>query len=267
MVHLQPMKWRDDGWPVMGADQDGDGCGEPVRTWKKPATRGSRPAAVPATSDEFAARTLGLQWQWQANPRDGWMSLAARPGALRLFSQPAPAGDNLWLVPNVLLQKLPAPEFVATAALHFSPRADGDRAGLLISGQDYAWVGMTRENGQVRLVVRSLKGAKDATGTETTSEVVSGWPRRVKPAAYANPKITLEGVSYLRVTVTRGGVFRFSAGSDLERLSPVGVEFLARAGDWVVPKVGLFALGPAGAAALGYADWDWFRVEPPADSR
>lgn len=35
LVHLQPMKWVDD-WPVIGIDKDGDGCGEPVLTYKKP---------------------------------------------------------------------------------------------------------------------------------------------------------------------------------------------------------------------------------------
>lgn len=33
LVHLQPMKWVDD-WPVIGVDKDGDGCGEPVLTYK-----------------------------------------------------------------------------------------------------------------------------------------------------------------------------------------------------------------------------------------
>ena len=35
LVHLQPMIWKD-GWPVIGTDKDGDGCGEPVSTYKKP---------------------------------------------------------------------------------------------------------------------------------------------------------------------------------------------------------------------------------------
>jgi beta-xylosidase len=43
VVHLQPMRWRDDGWPVMGVDADGDGKGEPVRTWRKPNTGAPSP--------------------------------------------------------------------------------------------------------------------------------------------------------------------------------------------------------------------------------
>ena len=66
----------------------------------------------------------------------------------------------------------------------------------------------------------------------------------------------------LRVTVAAGGRCRFSVSGDNVRFSPVGEEFVARAGDWVVAKVGLFAVGRPGSAALGHADWEWFRVEP-----
>ena len=105
-------------------------------------------------------------------------------------------------------------------------------------------MGLVREHGQVRLVVRT---AKDAKNNAPEQEVAS-------EAAPATP-------IYLRATVTAGGVYRFSAGSDPDRLTPIGGEFLAKAGDWVVAKVGVFAAGPPGAAPLGHADWDWFRVE------
>lgn len=35
VVHLQPVEWRDN-WPVMGIDKDGDYCGDPVKTYRKP---------------------------------------------------------------------------------------------------------------------------------------------------------------------------------------------------------------------------------------
>ena len=44
VVHLQPVAWRDD-WPVIAADADGDGTGEPRRTWKKPSLPHSSPSA------------------------------------------------------------------------------------------------------------------------------------------------------------------------------------------------------------------------------
>lgn len=65
-MHLQPMKWVND-WPVIGIDKDGDGCGEPVLTYKKPNVGKTYPICTPQESDEFDGYTLSPQWQWHAN--------------------------------------------------------------------------------------------------------------------------------------------------------------------------------------------------------
>lgn len=251
VVHLQPMTWRADGWPVMGTDADGDGKGEPVRTHAKPKVRRASAIATPAASDEFAGRSLGLQWQWQANPGDAWMSLSAVPGVLRLFPRPLQNPDNLWRAPNLLLQKWPAERFVVTTALDFSPGQDGDRAGLVIFGQDYAWVGLLRVNGQTRLVARVFKNARDAKDDEGEREVAEG-PMPGKAGSRVS----------LRVTVSPGGVCRFSASVDNAPFRPIGEEFVGRPGVWVGAKVGVFAVGRAAAGQQGHADWDFFRVVP-----
>lgn len=96
VVHLEPMIWKND-WPVIGADPDGDGIGQPVLTHRKPAVPGPpAPRATPATSDEFGAGALGPQWQWATNPQLGWAFPMG--GALRLYAVPRPdsAGLNLW---------------------------------------------------------------------------------------------------------------------------------------------------------------------------
>lgn len=36
IVHLQPMTWRSDGWPLIGEDPDGDGIGQPVASYRMP---------------------------------------------------------------------------------------------------------------------------------------------------------------------------------------------------------------------------------------
>ncbi|MBR2609390.1 MAG: glycoside hydrolase 43 family protein, partial [Bacteroidales bacterium] len=41
VVHLQPMTWTADGWPVIGVDKDGDGVGEPVTKHRKPDLKSS----------------------------------------------------------------------------------------------------------------------------------------------------------------------------------------------------------------------------------
>lgn len=237
IVHLQPVVWKDD-WPVMGHDADDDGRGEPVLEFTKPAGErsASSPMFEPATTDEFDSPTLGLQWQWQANPRTDWYSLAERRGALRLFAQPA-ADENLYHAPNLLLQKLCAPTFVATTELEVEQLGDAS-AGLVIFGFDYAWVGV-RDGRLVQVTVR------DANQKPVT-EMISG------------EKIT--GRVHLRVTVEDGGICRFSASADGKTFTTMGEPFTARPSVWVGAKMGLFAVGRAGVG-----DFDYFRVTGPGE--
>jgi beta-xylosidase len=46
ILHLQPMKWIKD-WPVIGADKDGDGKGEPVVRYRKPNVGKTYPIQTP----------------------------------------------------------------------------------------------------------------------------------------------------------------------------------------------------------------------------
>jgi len=125
IVHLQPVVWQD-GWPLAGKN-----C-VPVKCHSKPLVLPAQKACAPQTSDEFGNGRLGLQWQWNANHREDWHSLAARPGWLRLFPQPAAASLNQQ--PNLLLQKFPARSFSAETALELTPRQSGEEAGLVVVG-------------------------------------------------------------------------------------------------------------------------------------
>jgi beta-xylosidase len=83
VVHLQPMTWKSD-WPVIGVDKDGDGIGEPVMNYKKPAVKIPSGIKTVQDSDEFNDPKFGLQWQWQANPQSGW-AFPTSNGFLRMF--------------------------------------------------------------------------------------------------------------------------------------------------------------------------------------
>ncbi len=69
IVHLQPVRWVND-WPVMGADADGDGTGEPVLKFKKPNVGKSYPTQTPPESDEFDSTRLGLAVAVVRQPAD-----------------------------------------------------------------------------------------------------------------------------------------------------------------------------------------------------
>ncbi|MHB8899881.1 MAG: glycoside hydrolase 43 family protein, partial [Thermoguttaceae bacterium] len=87
---LEPVAWID-GWPLIGQDVDGDGIGEPVLHYRKPIQ--GYPITAPPTSDEFELPKLGVQWEWNHNPRDTHWSLSEQPGRLRLRAS-VPVGSG-----------------------------------------------------------------------------------------------------------------------------------------------------------------------------
>ncbi len=243
IVHLQPMKWIND-WPVIGVDPDGDGTGEPVLTYKKPNVGRSWPRMTPADSDEFDENRIEPQWQWQANPGTNWAFPSRSSGQLRLFNVSLP-GDykNFWDAPNLLLQKFPAPEFVTTTKLTFSPRTEGEQTGLIVMGLDYAYVAVRKGSSGLEVHQASCKDA-DRRRAEKDS-----------------PGIQIQGSTfYLRVTVGKDAVCRFGYSTDGTKFSSIGEPFTARPGKWIGAKIGIFAVGAGNVRELGYADFDWFRV-------
>ena len=241
IVHLQPMAWRADDWPVIGADADSDGTGEPVLASRMPRVGRRYPAEVPQTSDEFNSTRLGLQWQWQGNDQPGWYSLAAHRGLLRLNAQPLPSdGANLWMVPSLLLQKLSAPAFTASTAVSLGGSGD-ETAGLVVFGTDYAYVAL-RRSGAVTDIVQAR--ASDAPKGEREQV---GAPVRVNSRSV-----------HLRVTVSDSALCRFAYSVDGRSWTSFGEPFKARKGRWVGAKVGLFAVSAVGKSTS--ADFAFFRV-------
>lgn len=83
VIFLQPVNWKT-GWPVMGQDKDGDGCGEPYLTYRMPKST-SHTKVNPQESDEFNSTELGLQWQWHANYNQLW-GMPTNNGCMRLYT-------------------------------------------------------------------------------------------------------------------------------------------------------------------------------------
>jgi beta-xylosidase len=244
IIHLQPMSWKND-WPIMGINQDSAGCGEPVMSWKKPNVGKGYPIEIPQTSDEFDSTKLGLQWQWHANHLDGWYSLSEKPGTLRLKSIPMPEDSkNLWLVPNLLLQKLSAPKFSATTRLELRPTSIGERAGIVIFGFDYSFLVMENKADGIHLLTSICKDAEKGNAEIVQADI-----------PYSKHTV------FLRVSVDTGAVYRFSYSANGEKFTYVGTEFTAREGRWIGAKVGLFAVRPLQSVAGGFADYTWFRIE------
>lgn len=242
VVHLQPMKWVNN-WPVIGEDKDGDGKGQPVMVYKKPNVGKTVPVTTVADSDEFNTTQLGLQWQWQANPQPFWAFPTG--DKLRLFSYQLPDSSvNYWDVPNLLLQKTPADEFTVTAKLSFKPRLDGERAGLIFFGADYAYVSLVKKTDGNYISFGTCKNA-DKRKQETVQD---------------GEKINSPDI-YFRLKVSAGAQAEFSYSEDGNNFKPIGEKLIGKPGRWVGAKPGLFCTRTVKTNDAGFADVDWFRFE------
>jgi beta-xylosidase len=243
VVHLQPMRWGDDGWPSMGTAGEG-GIGQPVSVHRKPVAGQLR--AAPAATDEFLGPALGLQWQWQANPQPHWANLKPA-GGLRLRSGGATGTSSLWDAPALLLQKFSAPAFTATTEVSLVEARPGDTAGLVVFGCSHAWLGLREAAVGVQLVLSICEDAYQG-GRERECVCMAAPARRLQ----------------LRVEIAEEARCTFSCSVDGRTFVPLAPAFTATVSKWVGAKVGLFARAGADGGREAEADFAWFHVAPPA---
>ena len=264
VVHLQPMEWTDGGWPVIGTDKDGDGTGEPVEAYRKPALKNTG-LFQPAESDTFCSTELGLQWQWHGVPSPYWYYLHAGAdktgedgrGTLRLYSVDQAEGwRNLGDSPNLLLQKTPADEFTVTTKLRFVPNPQlkerGENCGFVLMGMDYATVRLTDTPDGIMLQYieceNALKGAQ-----EKVLETVPLRSEDVYIKMEVRPKARTGDVPDL--------IARFYYCFDGKHWSELTERpFIGKPGKWIGAKFGLYCNRFAPKNDSGWVQIDWINV-------
>lgn len=275
VVHLQPARWKND-WLVIGEDKDGDGCGDPVLTWKKPNLPSSG-NFQPAEDDDFNSTTLGLQWQFEGPYSQYWYFCDAAKSKLRLYGVQAPNNyKNLSDLQNALMQKLPTENFTATAKLKFIPnpsyKQKGEEAGFMIKGLDYAALKfVSTENGCVLRYVTCL-GAQKGKAEKTIAEIPVKMVKQAKPYTqkYAvddipQPRMGTVDV-YVRAEVKSSGIgnnikshAQFYYSLDGKKYIKMGTPFEVKEGKWVGAKIGFFNMRPESKNDAAFLDIDWIR--------
>ena len=267
VVHLNPVDWSS-GWPVMGKK------GEPVMTGKKPKASDTM-VVNPQESDEFNMTTMGKQWQWQAN-YDEKFGVPTAFGTMRIFTHKLQTADgqeqkdNLFLVPNMLLQKTPADEFTATTKIRFTSKADGQMGGLIMMGLDYSALVVKRVGKEFQLLRLTCKSADK--GKPQQEEIIA----TLKPTAEdkIDYKPGIHEDVYLRLSVSlpgkdqlkNKGVYEgkpqvaFSYSLDGKKFHEAGSTFQMRQGKWIGAKFGYVAVETNPKADRGWIDADWIRI-------
>lgn len=244
IAHLQPMKWEN-GWPVIGFDADGNGVGEPVRSFAKPASKEPSKIKTPATSDEFNSLRLGLQWQWHANPEPTWAFSNPSTGNLRLYCRTIDTSyKNMWSTPNLLMQRASGPAMRAVAKMAFKTIWRGEKVGLIVMGENYGYIALENRDGKVFLMQSLCSGASKGTHEELVEETPF-----------------VKDVIFFKATITKNHDCTFAYSEDGVIFNPFGKSFKIKAGRWIGARIGFFAVGAGAHNDTGYADIDWFRVD------
>lgn len=220
IVHLQPMRWEND-WPIIGGHPNEEGCGEPVRQYEKPDVGATYPVCAPENSDSFEEKSLGLQWQWNANYKREWYGLDGK--CLTLYAQKTDKGTPLCNVSNLLLQKWPMPEFQITAKINLQGMKEGDVCGMISLGGIYSDLAVTYNQGKKIFVQHAGKWTAHGETENPLGDVKAD-------------------ELYLRMYVEKESLVSFAYSYDGEIWSLAGEKSETTPGRWVGVKAGLYAI-------------------------
>lgn len=249
--YLEPVKWED-GWPVIG--NDGLDVTTGGKAYAKPDVgETSYPAACLPTNDTFTDTSLGLQWQWNHNPKTEAWSLIERPGYLRLHT--ADVDTELKQTRNMLTQRIfgyniahtdgaDYTDSYGTVSLSLDGMQEGDVAGICVFQDPYAYLAVKMEDGQKHFVFHRSEYDEEASVTTTGAT------------------LTQDQV-FLRAVVNFGtNKAKFFYSYDNATWTQCGSEWAMRytLNIFVGNRFGLFNF--ATKALGGYVDIDWFSTEP-----
>ena len=246
IVHLQPMCWGDDGWPRIGEPLGENGEGQPVMRGPRPVSLLASLREKPQTSDDFANGKPGLQWQWQANPNPEWLLPGKQQLNLHCCGLPSlQEKNNVYWVPNLLLQKFPAWQFSAQTSLTLNAEKSGDAGGVIVYGERYASLLLENSHGRYRILW--------VTGWMSDAGIVSENRQAIAVIDDASCEMKIE--------VSLGGICRFAWRQNDRDWYPIAQPFAAGKGKWVGSKIGLLALSLESTKSDGFCAFDHFALE------
>lgn len=245
VVHLNPVAWTD-GWPVMGDN------GKPVRKHAMPLPAAKAHAI--ATSDNFDGGSVGLQWQWHGNYKPEF-GMPLPGGEMRVYSSLLPEDANMWLAPNLLLQKFHNPAFTVTAKAKVTARDNTAQSGIIVMGRDYYRLAVQKQGGDFVLQLIECKEAE--SGTKELMLASATLAKASPIPAGLNPNYELP--VWLRVKVDKVGMCQFYYSLDGNKYAKIGEPVKAREGKWIGAKHGVYSV--ASGNERGWIDIDSYTVE------
>ena len=244
VVHLNPMKWHDD-WPVIGVDEDGDGCGEPVTQYRYPKIKNKY---TPQHSEE----NIVNQFQWHANRQDIF-GFKLPGNLLRIYSHQIDGEEiNLWEVPNLWLAKFPAETFSFITNVKISSKyaSRGVSSGIVIMGIDYCRLGLTVDGDKFLLQLATCHDAENG-GKEEIKDIAVINPSKIYGST-SSPNMEAE-ISF-KIEVDKNAECHFFYSLNKDSFVELPMTFHATHGRWIGAKVGFYSIMPQNISGKGWID-------------
>lgn len=242
VAHLQPVSWSDD-WPIIGIDNNNDKIGEPVLEYTKPDCGNNSGICTPDTSDDFISDKLGLQWQWQAKPKEGYYRF--ENGRLVLPAIGISADDKLLCnAPNLLSQLMQSPNFEVITKIKPDLKNDGDMAGITVTGGNYYCIRLERNGGNLYVKQAYYEYDKAVTPIENVTGCA---------------KLKEIDEIYFKICVSWDGRMTFwygYRGDDFARLGYV-LNYNVSRKSWVGGRIGIFCTNTNLADSTGSARFEY----------
>jgi alpha-N-arabinofuranosidase len=238
---LAPVRWDDQGWPVVND-------GQPIALEMQVRGLPARSTPAPPTRDDFDG-PLGPAWNFLRNPVRGNYSLTERRGWLTLHGTEVPLEADKGVSPTFVGRRQEHLRARMAACIAFSPLREGEEAGLVLyRAPRYRYeLGLRGSRDGRQVFVRQTIGTDISTVTGSA----------MAPGAEAL-------VLQIDAEPTR---YTFAGGPSLDRLQPMGgaeTRLLSTevAGGFVGTYVGMYAWARSDDSRAAHAAFDWFDYEP-----
>ncbi len=240
---LAPVRWTDDGWPVINPDFEEVQYTYPTPLGNPVDTTGDRFSGNLAFTDEFEGDSLNMRYIFLRTPREKWYDLS--DGALNLELRPETVSGRS--NPSFVGHRQQNMTGEASVLLDFQPTADNESAGLVAFQNErrYFYIAKTISDGQP--VIQFIKSVDSREGG---TEVIESAPA---PEGPVQLRISFDGADYaLSFAGTEGNWQTLAEGLDGKYLSTDD------AGGFVGVVLAPYATSD-GQESDNTASFDWYR--------
>ncbi|WP_084883642.1 glycoside hydrolase 43 family protein [Vibrio sp. qd031] len=248
---LEPVTWQD-GWPLIGEDENNDGIGEPVKRYTKPIQ--GHPITAPLSDDDFTGIELGPQWEWNHDPRDSHWQLLPEQQRLRLHaSKLPPNNDNVGPTTNQWTNEDGSDIKFWRACNTLSQRGMGTTFGIAEAKFDLTGMCADQLGGFAR-----FGGTANLFGIKVDADGVKNIFFMDKNGEFLLGDVFTHDKIFVRTRNNKSTAhFEYSEdGSSYQRFGP---DFTLEFGNWTGDRLGFFTWNEKDEN--GYLDVEWFKYQ------